>query len=349
MIFIQMILSLLPVPVFLGLLVLLDSFKLVKLKDILLTIAMGYLAALIALGINMFLWEDLLPNPFLFFRYIAPAVEESLKALFVVYLMRRHKIGFMVDAAIYGFAVGAGFALAENIHLLLTLEIPGFLFWVLRGFGTAVMHGGTTAIFAIISKNLRDKKSSPPFYPFIPGLVMAILVHSFFNYFLLSPTIMTMMQLVILPLLISIVFKYSEKSLRDWMNAGLDTDVQMLEEMRAGRFSGTCVGKYLHSLKNKFSAEVVVDMFCLLRLHLELACQAKGILLMREAGFLAPEDPEIPEKLSELKYLRNSIGATGLLALSPILHFTSRDLWQFYLLGEKPGGGKLPQHNIYSA
>lgn len=335
MILIQMILSLLPVLGFLGLLMLLDSFKLVKLKDILLTILMGCLAALIALGINIFLWGNLLSDGLLFHRYVAPVVEEFLKAIYLAYLMHRHKVGFMVDGAIYGFAVGAGFAIVENIHLHLTPETTGVFFWVIRGFGTALMHGGTTAIFAIVSKNLRDKKSPPLFQLFIPGLIMAILVHSFFNHFLLSPAIMTMLQLVLLPLLISIVFKQSEKSLREWMNAGLDTDVQMLEEMKAGRFSETYLGKYLHSLRNKFSAEVVVDMFCLLRLHLELACQAKGILLMRQAGFVAPDDPEIREKLNELKYLQNSIGATGLLALSPILNFTSRDLWQFYLLGEK--------------
>lgn len=335
MILFQMILSLLPVLVFLGLLVLLDSFKLVTLKDILLTIVMGCLIALIALGISIFLWGNFLSDGFLFHYYVAPVVEEFLKSLYLVLLMRRNKVGFMVDGAIYGFAVGAGFALVENIYIHLRQETPELLFWAIRGFGTAVMHGGTAAIFAIVSKNLRDKKSPPPFYLFMPGLFMAILVHSFFNHFLLSPVIMAILQLFVLPLLISIVFKQSEKSLREWMNAGLDTDVQMLEEIKAGRFSETSPGKYLHSLKNKFSAEVVVDMFCLLRLHLELACQAKGILLMRQAGFPVPDDPEIREKLRELNHLRKSIGKTGLLALSPILNYTSRDLWQFYLLGKE--------------
>jgi len=335
MILFQMILSLLPVLAFLGLLVLLDSFKLVKLKDILLTIVMGCLIALISLGLNIFLWGNFLSDGFLFHYYVAPVGEEFLKSLYVVFLMRRHKIGFMVDGAIYGFAVGAGFALVENIYMHLRQETSELLFWAIRGFGTAVMHGGTTAIFAIISKYFREKKSPPPFHLFMPGLFMAILVHSFFNRFFLSPVIMTMLQLVLLPMLISIIYKQSEKRLRDWMNAGLDTDVQILEEMKAGRFSETFLGKYLHSLKNKFSAEVVVDMFCLLRLHLELGCQAKGILLMREAGFLVPGDPEIREKLRELNHLRKHIGKTGLLALSPILNYTSHDLWQFYLLGEK--------------
>ena len=73
-------------------------------------------------------------------------------------------------------------------------------------------------------------------------------------------------------------------------------------------------------------------MFCLLRLHLELACHAKGILLMRQAGFPAREDVETKEKFAEMDYLRSSVGRIGLLAISPILNFSSRDLWQFYVL-----------------
>ena len=42
----------------------------------------------------------------------------SLKALIVVVLIRTHRIGFLVDAAILGFAVGTGFALVENLYYL---------------------------------------------------------------------------------------------------------------------------------------------------------------------------------------------------------------------------------------
>ena len=80
--------------------------------------------------------------------------------------MRTHKIGFMVDSAIYGFAVGAGFAFVENIYYLQSLENANLFLWIIRGFGTAVMHGGTTAVFAILSKTLTDGKSSSAFYLF---------------------------------------------------------------------------------------------------------------------------------------------------------------------------------------
>ena len=81
--------------------------------------------------------------------------------------------------------------------------------------------------------------------------------------------------------------------------------------------------------------EVIADMLCLLRLYVELSMRAKGVLLMQGAGFRVAEDPEIKEKFDELKYLENSIGKTGHLAIAPFLHKSSRDLWQLHMLGRK--------------
>ena len=45
-----------------------------------------------------------------------------------------------------------------------------------------------------------------------------------------------------------------------------------------------------------------------------------------------PEDTEVDEKFTELKQYRKNIGRTGMLALTPYLQTSSRDLWQIYLL-----------------
>jgi hypothetical protein len=79
---------------------------------------------------------------------------------------------------------------------------------------------------------------------------------------------------------------------------------------------------------------VIVDMMCLLRLRAELAIRAKGILMMREAGFDPEPDPALKATFEELRYLEQSIGKTGLLALQPFLHTTTRDLWQLNMLGQ---------------
>jgi hypothetical protein len=204
--------------------------------------------------------------------------------------------------------------------------------WLIRGFGTAIMHGGTTAMFAVMAKNASDVRGNEGLLAFLPGFGAAYIIHSLFNHFILPPLISTVIILITLPLVLVAVFKRSEQSARDWLGVGFDTDVQLLEVITKGEVGTTRVGAYLHTLQDRFRPEVVADLLCYLRIYLELSVQAKGILLMREAGFDVPPDPAIAEQFAELKYLEQSIGKTGQLALAPFIHSSSRELWQLHML-----------------
>ncbi len=331
----NVLVSILPVFIFLLILIIIDSFKLIKRNTLLITILSGALVAVLSMYTNIYLISKLDWDVIYYSRYIAPLIEESLKAIFPIYLLKSRKFAFMVDGAIYGFAIGAGFAFVENLVYLNSLQSPNILLWIIRGFGTAVMHGGSTAIFAILSKNILDRKVSEKWYYFLPGLLSAILIHSFFNHFFWGPIVTTLAQLIILPLLIYFIFMQSEKALKEWLELGLDVDVYFLDSIINGQISGTKIGDYLDSLEGKFPGEVLADMLCLLRINFELSIRAKGILLMREAGFPAKLDDEVKEKFAELTYLQNAIGKTGQLAMSPIILNTARDLWQLYFIDEK--------------
>ena len=141
--------------------------------------------------------------------------------------------------------------------------------------------------------------------------------------------------LIVLPPLIFLVFQRSEKALEDWLNVGFDADTEVLELILSGNLSGSHVGNYLKSLKERFRGEVVVDMLCLLRLHLELSLRAKGLLMMREAGFPVDLDADDKAKLDELDFLERSIGPTGRLAMAPFVRTSSRDLWQIYMMRDE--------------
>ena len=97
--------SVLPVFLFLGALVLIDSYKLVALRAILLSVSAGAVAALASYGVNIWLPGALGLDGDPYSMYVAPIVEEPLKATFVFYLIRSSKVGFVVDAAIHGFAI----------------------------------------------------------------------------------------------------------------------------------------------------------------------------------------------------------------------------------------------------
>lgn len=326
------LLGLLPVCCFLTALVWLDSYKLVPLRWILGTIMAGAVVAALSYPVNVagLEWLDL--GFATYTRYVAPLVEEALKALLIVLLMRRHRIGFLVDAAIFGFAAGAGFAILENLFYLQMLPDVRLGTWIVRGFGTAIMHGGATAIFAIASHALLEQHPARGWLTLLPGFVVAVTAHSIFNHFFLAPIVNTLVVLATLPLLLAVVFRQSEKSVGDWLGMGFDADAELLELINSGEFSTSNVGQYLHSLKEKFEGPVVVDLLCYLRLHTELSMRAKGLLMMREQGFMNKAGAETRAKLEELKFLESSIGATGLRAMKPFLRMSRQDLWQFYML-----------------
>jgi len=123
---------------------------------------------------------------------------------------------------------------------------------------------------------------------------------------------------------------------RAWLDADLDSNVQLLESIQTGTFLDSNSGRYLQSLRDRFRGEDLADMLCCVRLHSELALRAKGVLLLRESGMEElPIDAETREKLAELAQLERAIGRTGVLALRPLIMATGKEIWQLTLLGRK--------------
>lgn len=328
---VRFLVSLLPVVLFLLTLVYLDSYKLVHFRNLLMAILVGCGTALASLVLNDTVisgmgWERSLVS-----RYVAPPIEELLKAAWVAWLIGRRRVGFLVDAAIVGFAVGTGFALIENTYYVQTLKTSGIFVWVIRGLGTAVMHGGVTALFALVSKSLFDRYGGKSLV-YLPGLLLATALHSLYNHFILPPVVSTVVLHVTLPAILLLVFWQSERSTRRWLGTQMDVDAELLEIINSGGIAESRIGQYVETLKKQFPPEVLVDMLCYLRIHVELAISAKGILMMRAAGFKASPPEGTQEQFRELRHLEKAIGPTGRLALSPFLHQSTRDLWQIYML-----------------
>ncbi len=324
--------SVLPVLLFLGALVLIDSYKLVALRAILLSVAAGMLAGAAAYAANVWLRPALGIDWDQYSRFVAPVVEESLKAAFVVYLLERNKVGFVVDAAIHGFGIGTGFAVLENLYYVHVNPAEPLWTWIVRGFGTAIMHGAATAILMMVTKTLQNRYESFRLYIVLPGLAVAMLLHALYNSFLVNPIVAAALIVLVFPMFSVLVFQQSERDTRSWVGAGFDDDQALLKAVHEGKLAGTPAGKYITSMQSSFAPEVIVDMMCLLRLRAELAVRAKGVLMMREAGFEAPRDPTVKDKLDELRYLEKSIGKIGLRALHPFLQTSTRDSWQMTVI-----------------
>lgn len=326
--------ALAPVVCLLALLVAMDSFKLVPLRVTFQALGAGVVAAALALVLNGQLIDTLGVPSALVTRAAAPVIEELLKISFVVLAIRRRRVGFPVDAAIVGFAVGTGFALAENAYYLGAVHGGGAVLWLVRGFGAAVLHGATTAIAAIVSQTLASRRPGHRPADFLPGLAAAVAIHALYNQFVLPPVVATLVLIAVLPPLVLLTFERSERSTHEWVSAGLDLDVELLRLVLSDNFGETRLGAYLQELRSRFPGPVVADMFCLMRMELELGIRAKGMLMAREAGIDLPPDDDLASRLAEVHYLQKSIGPTGLLALTPLQVSSDRDAWHKFLLRE---------------
>jgi RsiW-degrading membrane proteinase PrsW (M82 family) len=322
----EFLLGLAPVCVFLAALFLFDSYKLVPPRSLFAALGAGCVAAGIAWPLNAYLMNSSGIGLAGFTRYVAPFVEESLKGAFLVYLLATRRTGFLVDTAIQGFAIGAGFALIENISYVASLGSHSAVLWLVRGFGTAMMHGAATSIAGIVGKVMTDRADAARFGTLLPGILIAIAIHSAFNHFFIPAVASTMLIVIALPVLMSVVFARSEASTRRWLGVGFDTDRDLLEMISSGDLPETRIGRYLQALQSRFPGEILADMLCVLRLRLELSIQARGLLLMRESGFEIPPDPEVRGKFAELRYLGKAIGLSGMLVLEPFLHTPEEQL-----------------------
>lgn len=329
---INLAIALAPVLAFLVTLWLMDSFRLVRPASVLGALIYGIAAAAVVLQLHEWLVHAQHVPPGILSRYVAPVTEETAKAGLVVTLIIAARVGFLVDAAVLGFAVGTGFALFENLSYLHALPDATLTVWLVRGLGTAMLQGGTTAIVAMLSKTYADRRRDRPALAFLPGLVAAIAIHSTFNHRLLPAVAQTLVLLIALPLLVLWVFARSERSTREWVGAGLDLDVELLALVASDSFVLTHFGRYLQELRTRMPGPVVADMFCLLRLELELSVQAKAMLLARHAGVDVLVDDDLEAALAERRYLHQTMGTVGLLALKPLQVTTHRDTWHRHVL-----------------
>ena len=327
----HLLLSLLPVVAFLFGLCLLDSYRLVRPGAVVVSVGLGVVMALAALAI---LRTVAAAGGWTQYRYSSlggPAVEETLKFGYMAALIASKRAGFMIDAAIHGVAVGAGFAIVENVLFLsgadASLAVSAF-----RGFGTAIMHGGTAALAGIVAMRFAEVRGAGSGAGLLIGFATALSIHVLYNQAIAFPAAAAAGAMIVLPITIILFFREGQVAIRRWLGVGFDTDAELLEMVSGGQIGGSRIGTYLCSMRERYPAAIVADMFCLLRLRIELSIRAKGILIMRQAGFEPPRDPELGEKFGEIRHLEKSVGTAGLLAMQPLLRWRDKDLWEINML-----------------
>ena len=341
--------ALVPVLLLTAVFIWLDVFKLMTLWETLGLLLMGGIAAAAAYPLSgVFL--DTLPIGFNnYSRFVAPWIEEALKAIVIISLFRFNRIGFKLDAVISGFAVGAGFSVVENVFYLMRYPDLVPAVWMVRGLGTAVMHGTTLAIMAAIAHELseretREAASEYDFNPlwFVPGLLAAVAIHTLFNQFPKQPMLAMLGTVIIAPLALMAIFRFGAGEAQHWLKVERNGHRAMLDTLSAGRFPDNPDGHRIAELAARSgpqNGELIREYWEVLT---RLVLTAEETLLQQSLDADRVK-VDIGGGFTRLSELKHELGRSTMLALNSLLPFSRNDYWELSELRERLKGAARPK------
>lgn len=116
---------------------------------------------------------------------VAPVVEEITKGLFLLITIASRKFDNLTDGIVYGGAIGLGFGMTENFLYFITFanNVPSWITLVIiRSLFSAVMHCVSTATLGAFLGYAKFKLPIQKLFYGLIGLVIAMIIHSTWNF-----------------------------------------------------------------------------------------------------------------------------------------------------------------------
>jgi protease PrsW len=327
--------ALIPVLVLLAVFVWLDAFKLMSLKEVLVLLVLGGLGALVAYPVSGKMLDTLPIGFSLYSRFIAPWIEEAIKAAMIVLLFRFNRIGYKLDAVIAGFAIGAGFSVAENMLYLTLFPGYGTGTWLVRGFGTAIMHGTTLAILAATAHEFaeREMRQSAGEFDFslmwfVPGYGLAVALHMAFNQFPDRPLISMMGAALFAPVALIAILNFGTAEAQRWLTADQAAHRVQLQALTAGHWPDGPAGQRIAALAERLDGETVKRIRRYWELQAWLVAEAEETMIQEAAGEAEFDAEKVRAALAELDGLQRALGRSTFAAIQALLPFSRNDHWE---------------------
>jgi len=268
-------------------------------------------------------------------RYIAPITEEIIKAAFLVYLIRRPSFKYYVDGAIYGFAVGIGFAVVENYRYIMNYEATALSLAIGRTLSTNLIHATGSAIVGVmlgLGRFQRGGARQSLF--FIGGMVIAIVTHGGFN-IIVSGISGERWLIYLYAILVGLsgaafilwLIQRGLKEERGWIDEmlGLADQVTQGESRVVLRLAET--GVLLAPIVERFGKQKAVQIGRLLAVQAQLGIIRKTLQTLPDERMRENAAQQISELQEEMALLRNRIGVYPMLYLRSIFPDNNRSVW----------------------
>ncbi|QDP19863.1 PrsW family glutamic-type intramembrane protease [Sphingomonas xanthus] len=333
--------ALAPVLVMLMMFIWLDVFKLMTGWETIGLLALGGMTAGIAYPVSGVFLDQLPLGYSSYSRFAAPWIEELIKGLAIVGLFYFNRIGFKLDAVISGFAIGAGFSVVENIIYLTRFPDLAPTVWMVRGLGTAVMHGCAVAILAATAHEFAERETRGVaaefnFSPlwFAPGYLGAVAVHTLFNQFPNQPMLAMIATVAAAPFLIMTLLRFGAIEAQKWLATEREAHRIALDRWRAGRYPDSDSGRKIAALVARSDPKTGESIREYCEQLTFLAWTAEDAL-HDQLDDVSKVEVEAGAAFDRLEALRHAIGKASFAALKPLLPLSRNDYWEISELEER--------------
>jgi RsiW-degrading membrane proteinase PrsW (M82 family) len=268
--------------------------------------------------------------------HFAPPVEEVFKSLVLLYLVRRGATTSFVDGAVYGFAAGIGFAIAENMLFLSRVDIDtGVIVGTLRAFASSVLHGSTSAIVGMAVAGFPlGRLRRHLLLAWLVGLAVAISIHTTYNTIAFHEFVHEKESFVALTITAFIALsiatggmlwglRLERRQLR--RSLGTKSGVSKGEAMLVQRIED--LDDVLAPIEQRYGEVKREQVANALLLAAQLAMKQEQIRRARDPELLVEIAPQITELKRELKQARSDVGIYVMSQVRSIVPKTKWSIW----------------------
>ncbi len=306
--------------------VMLDVFGTGKASTILLCVAWGAIGAFfLAWTINNAVVARGVSHDMLTGR-VAPIIEETLKSLILVYLIRRPRFRYIVDGAVYGIAVGIGFGLSENLFIYLPGAGDAVLGTAIsRTLSTALMHATASGLVGIsLGRIRRAPRNRGRIFP-VFGIGLAIALHVAYNNLarqLQGPTLLLAAVGIGIGGGVLIAWQISQgladEKRRFADSLGLNVGVSAGERKAVQQLGGASIEQIFDALGDFFGAKSIAQIRRLLVIQANVGILQNNLSVPTSERLHKAWEEEIAEYRQEIESIRRELGPSVSLFLQNV-------------------------------
>lgn len=317
----------------LGLIYKLDFYKTGQFTTILISFLAGVVAFLLASQINRTIilqgWLERMDV----IRYSAPIAEEILKGLILWYLVSRPKFTYFVEGAVYGFAAGIGFAIAENLQYLQAAQESGLFLAISRVISTNLIHAAATSLLGIFLGQAKfEKGPARRLRVAALGLLLAMFIHVGFN------NLVTRVESGLLLLyaavcglasagVIAYVIKRGLKTGKIWLEESLGMTDRVTSGEAAVVVRMESIDDILKPLAARFGDKKASQIKDFMTKQARLGFLRKSVQLLSDERMKRATEEEIMKLRAQVDLARRSVGSYAMLFLRQTFPEDSSPLW----------------------